>query len=872
MRLQLFGHRDSRYERPTVNWCCGGTDQCALGPDASGGCRAGPMCHPVRVDGVFKCARSSVSGGPCTQGPGPRGECGCALPTCTPRPTLRAQRGRLSRWAALVAVAVVLIALSVGSRERWLAGPLSMAHMEIGECSQCHVDADASASVWLHQAMTPTDPTAVSKSCLTCHDRGGDALAMAPHNQPPAVLQQWREQTQALAGSGSVPAEFRLASAVFGSATEGADTGVACATCHQEHRGGVDFKAMSDAGCQSCHTVKFDRFPDGHPEFGNFPYRKRQNIAFNHASHIDLHFPKSDASVRPENCTNCHAADSVGAGMLLTGYEGTCAACHDADIRKGPTSGPPGGPFLAVPGLDLDTLAAEGVAIGYWPDSFYEGIPPIMRALLSVGYMDVAKLDLLNGVDLLDLSSASPEVLDAVATLAWATKKMMADMLQSGVLSDAGTMRATFGKRLTPAEISRLGGTVPRDVLATAADAWFGCSLYSEVAANRDGKPPATLTIADHVDGKPPVCAGASAAVDAKTDEAKPDEAKPDQDTAPSALDALGGSALGASVLGGSALGDATAPAAESGGNILGGSALGDATAPAAESGGDILGGSALGDATAPAAESGGNILGGSTLGDATTPAAESGGNILGGSALGDVAASSGAGDILSGLASGAGSTTESDATSAPAVDEKPAIIVPEPVDPADWAQHGGWYRTAEAVYYRPVEHADGFMRAWLDFAGAAYGTPEGRGLSDAIFDAMGQTTSLGRCAKCHSGTEQADGSVVRHWRATALDTAARTVTQFRHAPHLTIAGDAGCNLCHTVAKGEAMMTSYKSFDAKGFVPGFTAMTKETCATCHAGSEAGSECQHCHNYHVGTFSTASRMGRLMTGAAKEAGK
>ncbi len=815
MRLQLFGHRDSRYERPTVNWCCGGSDQCSLGPDASGGCRAGPMCHPVRVDGIFKCARSGVSGGPCGQGPGPRGECGCVVPTCIPQPTLRAKRGRLSRWAALVALAVVLIALSVGSREHWLAGPLSSAHQEIGECSQCHVDANASASVWLHQAMSPTDPEAASKSCLSCHDRGGEALAMAPHNQPPAVLQKWRDQTQALAGDGAEPSEFRLASAVFGTATAGSESGVACATCHQEHRGGDDFTAMSDAGCQSCHTVKFDRFPDGHPDFGNFPYRKRQNIAFNHASHIDLHFAKSDEAMRPENCTNCHAADSAGMGMLLTGYEGTCAACHDGDIRKGPTSGPPGGPFLAVPGLDLDTLAAEGVAIGYWPDSFYEGIPPIMRALLSVGYMDVTKLALLKDVDLLDLSSASPDVLDAVATLAWATKAMMADMLQSGVLSDAGTMRATFGSKLTPAEISRLGGSVPRDVLASAADAWFGCLLYSEVAAHQDGNPPATLTLDDHVDGKSPVCAGGEAIA------LTADDAKPDEETVPSGLDALAG-------------------------NVLGGSIMGDAAASANEGGGDILGGSIMGDAAASANEGGGDILGGSIMGDAAASANEGGG------------------DILGGLANG-GDATTSEATISDSASDEPAIIVPDPVDPAEWAQHGGWYRTAEAVYYRPVEHADGFMRAWLDFAGIAYGTTEGRGLGEAIFDAMGQTTSLGRCAKCHSGTEQADGSVTRNWHSTVLDTAARTVTQFRHAPHLTIAGDKGCNLCHTVAKGEAMMTSYKSFDAKGFVPGFEAMTKDTCATCHAGTEAGSECKHCHNYHVGTFSTVSRMGRLMTG-------
>jgi hypothetical protein len=858
MRLQLFGHRESRYERPTVNWCCGGAEQCALGPDASGGCRAGPMCHPVRVDGVYKCARSTVAGGPCSQGPGPRGECGCMVPTCTPRPTLRAKRARIARWSTLVALAVVLIALSVGSREHWLAGPLSRAHQEVGACVQCHADADSSASVWLHLAMSPTDPSAASKSCLGCHDRGGEALALAPHNQPPAVLKQWREGVMANAPAGGAPLDFRLASAVFGAAGADEQSQVACATCHQEHRGGVGFTQMSNEGCQSCHTLKFDRFPGGHPEFTNFPYAKRQNIAFNHASHIDLHFPKSAADIRPANCTSCHQADSMGAGMLLKGYEGTCVACHDGDIRKGPTSGPPGGPFLAVPGLDLETLSEKGIQIGYWPDSFYEGIPPIMRALLSVGYMDVAQLDLLKGVELLDLTKASPEVLKAVAAFAWATKTMMADMLQSGVLSDAGHMRETFGVHLGPAEISRLGGSVPRDVLATAADKWFGCTLYTEVADHREGKPADTLTVADHVDGKPPACVAGD-----KKAKAASEEAKPVDQVAPSALDALTKGGSGPAILGGSPLGGASA-----GGGILGGSALGgDAGAAAPATGGSILGGSALGgDAAAAAPAAGGGILGGSALGSDAAAAPAAGGGILGGSALGGLA--SGGDNILSGIA-GNGAAADNKDTSEPA---KSGVIVPDPVDPADWAQHGGWYRTAEAVYYRPVEHADGFMRAWLDFAGAAYGSDKGRGLGEAIFEAMGQSTSLGKCAKCHSGTQQADGSIQRHWAATVMDGGVKSITKFRHAPHLTIAGDKSCNLCHTIAKGDAMMTSYKSFDAKDFVPGFAAIKKETCATCHSGAEAGSECQHCHSYHVGTFANASRMGKLATGKVQHAEK
>jgi|GEM_PF-867416 len=821
MRLQLFGHRESRYERPTLNWCCGGEEQCPQGPDASGGCRAGAMCQPVKVGNVYKCARSPVTGGPCAEGPGPSGQCGCIVPTCMPRPTVRARRARIARWATLVAVAAVLIALSVTARETWLAGPLSAGHSEIGDCTACHAAANDSASVWLHQAFLPTDPVRASESCLGCHDRGGPALALAAHNQPAEVLQSWRADGASQSAASDAPTGFALAAAVFGDPTAG-DGGPACATCHQEHRGGIDFAAMSDQACQSCHSVKFDGFPDGHPDFGAYPYRERQHIAFNHASHIDRHFPKADAAAQPENCTSCHVADSAGTGMLLTGFEGTCAVCHDADIRKGPAAGPPGGPFLAVPGLDLETLAEKEIAVGFWPDSFYDrGIPPVMRALLSVGYIDPAQLDRLEGVDLLDLTQAGPEVLEAVAAFAWATKAMMADMLQQGVLGDADAMREVFGVKLTAAAISRLGGSVPRDVLAQAADAWFGCSLYTEVAAFRDGTPPATLTRADHVDGKPPVCVEAkavAAAVDAGASAGEGGAAA--GDIAPSALDGLAGD----SPLGGSALG----------GGILGG---------------DSGGGNILGDA-APADGGGGGILGASPLG----------GGILGGGSEG------GADSILGGIGSD-GETGE--APEPETADDTPGVIEPEPVDPAEWARHGGWYRTAEVVYYRPVEHADRFLRAWLDFAGSAYGSASGQALGKAIFDAMGQPTSLGRCAKCHGASKQADGSVMTYWQARTVDTATRPLTKFRHAPHLTIGGQEACNRCHTVARGDEMMASFKGFDATDFKPGFVAMTKDTCAACHATAEAGSQCQHCHSYHVGTFSMTHPMGRLTTTQAAE---
>ena len=102
-QLQARGARESPYERPDRKWLCGWAAEgrpCWLGPDPKGRCAVTHECHPVRQGDRWQCTRSPVFGGACDDGPLSDGSCCRPIPRCQPVRSLRAQRGRLSRWTA----------------------------------------------------------------------------------------------------------------------------------------------------------------------------------------------------------------------------------------------------------------------------------------------------------------------------------------------------------------------------------------------------------------------------------------------------------------------------------------------------------------------------------------------------------------------------------------------------------------------------------------------------------------------------------------------------------------------------------------------------------------------------------------------------
>ncbi len=274
----------------------------------------------------------------------------------------------------------------------------------------------------------------------------------------------------------------------------------------------------------------------------------------------------------------------------------------------------------------------------------------------------------------------------------------------------------------------------------------------------------------------------------------KAPKAAPKKAAAPAPAPAPSGG--GASILGGG------------GGGILGG-------------GGDILGGGGGNPAPAP---NGGGILGG-------------GGGILGGGG---------------GILSGAPAPAPAPAAQPPAPEKgEPA----QPVDGEQWAAlGGGWYRLYYTLFYRPVGHADPFLRAWLDLAGHQARDPNGPAAK--LFAGLTDPAAPGVCAKCHSIDSTASGARAMQWFPRWPDREDHGFTTFAHVPHLNLFAMQGCKTCHQIDTKGDFAATYKKGDPSVFAASFQPIKRELCADCHVAGKAPDSCVTCHNYHVGRIPQA----------------
>lgn len=307
-----FDHDKSQYERPNFPYRCGRAalwrTPCNNGPKVDGSCGGTNDCTPFSKNDRWECRREKRFGGPCADGPGPRGECSWQRPPCSPRNTLRVVRGRIA-FLAVAAILTLLVTSQAlnptvsGFISISDAGPLSKAHKKFTEsegCSSCHAVYGQGPAAWIKAVFTNTD---ISDHCTNCHSFAGPG-SMAHNND----LAKDREVRR----------------------TE-------CIMCHREHNGtDMSTRRLTSQQCNTCHKIKFESFTLGHPEFPEkYPYFNRNAIKFDHGSHLKKHFENPKFSEKaPESCTGCHQITLSDREVRPQAFESICANCHESQIKK----------------------------------------------------------------------------------------------------------------------------------------------------------------------------------------------------------------------------------------------------------------------------------------------------------------------------------------------------------------------------------------------------------------------------------------------------------------------------------------------------------------------------------------------------------
>ena len=241
---------------------------------------------PRRRQDRWYCTRAE----PCTPGPLPNGDCAHRVQPCVPTISVRAKRGKAVIWAVALSAGIVALLL-LGKHPQLIdAGPVSQAHSVLGEdCSSCHSNHEKGMLHWLVSATSPATTLADNGQCLSCHE--GTGHSENAHGESPQWLSEAYEPLENT--DASKPWQLSLLCEVGFS--ENSDDPLACATCHQEHRGPHhELAEMDNLKCQGCHQIQFRDFEHGHPEFKNYPPTGTASISFDHRTHFGKHFTSGD--------------------------------------------------------------------------------------------------------------------------------------------------------------------------------------------------------------------------------------------------------------------------------------------------------------------------------------------------------------------------------------------------------------------------------------------------------------------------------------------------------------------------------------------------------------------------------------------------
>jgi len=447
-----------------------------------------------RPNQLWQCGRTSDSC-PCASGPTRWGRCRQS-PRCTPRLSLRGRRGVFVMTCLFATVGLLFVVFQSSWRHTIIQpGPLSPAHadalMQVAldrRCATCHDAADADPIAWLLIASGNVASLSEGQAtrCLKCHDQSlGSDWARFAHNVSPERLAKTTREISANSDLLSELLRVKLS----------AKGEVACSTCHREHHGSqVSLTELSDQQCQACHKQAFDSFEHGHPEFRHTLPTRRSRIVFDHVAHEQKHFPGKQQAF---TCNQCHVDDVRRDVKRLAGFEQSCAQCHDKPIQAATLDGLVAFDF---PVLDLARLSQAGLDVGGWParaeGDFDGSISPVVRTLLMADDQAAAALAELGPQ--FDFSQAkSSDELRAVASLAWAYKRLLNDLAGDCEGTIRQRLEKVGGGRISRQQIDVVLRTLPPALFREARRRWL--PQLAEELATRGSESSRTAAVVPRV-------------------------------------------------------------------------------------------------------------------------------------------------------------------------------------------------------------------------------------------------------------------------------------------------------------------------------------------------------------------------------------
>ena len=700
-------------------------------------------------------------------------------------PSLRARRGAFTLAMTGLTIGFLLIAMnSPWSKEFLAPGPLSSPHAQllagrgVERCSACHGAADESFAAWLsgHQGAT-----AQSELCMKCHENTLDAaFAMKPHGISMEQLAHFSQKTV----EGSIAANLASMTGLSHR------NEVACSVCHQEHHGNVSLSQLTDQQCQSCHSQTFHSFETDHPEFNQWPQINRQNIAFDHGTHLNKHFKNANTEF---NCNLCHVDDSSQKVKRMASFEQACGSCHAQQIAD---SGQAGWTLFELPRLDMAAIEEAKLNVGNWPASatsdFDGDLPPMMRMMLA-GDPDLQKVmsQLDEDFSFGDIDIDDADSIELAVELVWGIKRLMQELSETGQAAIDRRLSIVMGERYSREISHQLIRGLNPEIFAATAKRWLP-NIEEDIRQHQSQRMSfkrraVEMKLAAYVRPARPV--------------------KPSQEL------------LAENPLSREAFTKTADPAANGGQTAIAGDSAKEGYEQTDSSAG----------AEIPAANTESSEL------LAINP-------LKGSSGTSAPAASNPP-------TKNPAATHRRQQMPVTVSPPKELSLLPEV---AGVAMKFGWYRNDRLlkIGYRPKDHADAVVKSWSDCV-SRIADADRNPASSALFEQVNSTISAGACRSCHTVNRTDDNVFEFAWLADRRDGIRSSFTKFSHRPHLTQWSIRECATCHRMNESVSLVGTFESCDASEGKSNFHPIVKADCVSCHQKGRTESGCMQCHNYHVG---------------------